>query len=330
MTCLVPVSGLERKVYMVTSPESMPFLRAERSRFGIIGAGRVGAVLGARLAAAGHCVHAASARSAASRLRVETLLPEVAITEPADIAATCDVVFLAVPDDELIAVCEALANIAQPGQIYCHTSGRHGLDALTAITRTGARAIAMHPAMTFTGTTVDVDRSCVFGLTAEDADRKFAERLVADLGGTTMWVADSDRSLYHTAMAHGANHLVTLVSQAMDLLRTAGAADPSAVLRPLLTAALDNTLAYGDAALTGPVARGDITTLRAHADALASAAIDDDIDDDTVATYLAMARATSHRAEDAGSISADTAHEVRDVLQEADWNTMAGIIEELQ
>ena len=73
-----------------------------------------------------------------------------------------------------------------------------------------------------------------------------------------MWVPEAQRALYHVALAHGANHLVTLVSQSMELLRQAGSDDPASVLRPLLTAALENSLSYGDAALTGPIVRGDL------------------------------------------------------------------------
>ena len=136
-----------------------------------------------------------------------------------------------------------------------------------------------------------------------------------------MWVAESDRALYHASLAHGANHLVTLVAQSMDLLRVAGAADPAAVLRPLLTAALDNVLAYGDAALTGPVVRGDVTTIRAHVDALAAA----DVDDATVDAYLELARATARRAEADGRLTPASAGTIRQVLDEADWDTMAHI-----
>ena len=98
--------------------------------------------------------------------------------------------------------------------------------------------------MTFTGTAVDLGRlpGCVFGLTAVPGERVFAEGLVADLGGRAMWVTEEMRTLYHAGLAHGANHLVTLVTQAMELLAAAGADDPAGTLRPLLTAALDNAL----------------------------------------------------------------------------------------
>ncbi|MCL8253193.1 DUF2520 domain-containing protein [Aeromicrobium fastidiosum] len=294
-----------------------------RPSMGVVGAGKVGSVLAARLRAAGYPVVGVSGRSEASRLRISTLLPGVPVLEPEAVAAAADVLVLSVPDDSLIAVAEELAasGAVRPGQVVLHTSGRHGLDALAALTRLGARPIAFHPAMTFTGTAVDLERGPVFGLTAADADRPLAEELVAALHGVPMWVAECDRALYHAALAHGANHLVTLVAQSMDLLRTAGAADPAAVLRPLLTAALDNVLAYGDAALTGPVVRGDVTTIRAHVDALAAS----DVDDATVDAYLELARATARRAEADHRLDAATAGTIRQVLDEADWDTMAHI-----
>lgn len=290
---------------------------------GVVGAGRVGSVLASRLLAAGYPVVGVSGRSAASRMRASTLLPGIAVLEPDQVAAAADVLVLAVPDDSLIAVAEELAasGSVRAGQLVVHTSGRHGLDALAALTRLGARPVALHPAMTFTGTVADLDRSPVFGLTAADAERPFAEQLVAALDGVPMWVAETDRALYHAALAHGANHLVTLVAQSMDLLRAAGAEDPSAVLRPLLTAALDNVLALGDAALTGPVVRGDVTTIRAHVDALAAS----DVDDATVDAYLELARATASRAEADHRLSPVSAGTIRQVLDEADWDAMAHI-----
>ena len=150
----------------------------------------------------------------------------------------------------------------------------------------------MHPAMTFTGTALDLDRlqGCVFGMTAGDGEREYAEALVADLGGIAMWIPESKRTLYHAGLAHGANHLVTLVSQAMELLAASGAEDPAATLRPLLGAALDNALASGDAALTGPIVRGDVRTVQAHLDDIAENA------PATIPSYVAMAKATADRA----------------------------------
>jgi predicted short-subunit dehydrogenase-like oxidoreductase (DUF2520 family) len=130
----------------------------------------------------------------------------------------------------------------------------------------------------------------VFGSTAGDADRALVEGLVADIGGVAMWVPEDKRTLYHAGLAHGANHLVTLVAQAMELLAASGADDPAATLRPLLSAALDNALVAGDAALTGPIVRGDVNTVAGHLAEIAETA------PATIPSYVAMAKATADRA----------------------------------
>ena len=264
------------------------------TRIGVVGAGRVGAVLAAALRAADHEIVAVAGESAASRTRIETLLPGVHVDKPTAVSRACDLLLLTVPDDMLANVVTMLAasGAIRPGQRVVHTSGKHGLAVLAPAAEVGSEVLAMHPAMTFTGTDVDLDRlaGCMFGVTATPATRDLAERLVGDLGGTVFWVDEDRRSLYHAGLAHGANHLVTLVSQAMDLLRASGSDDPAATLRPLLTAALDNALSYGDAALTGPIVRGDVETVRAH---LADIAVTAPA---TLESYVAMARATANRA----------------------------------
>ena len=238
------------------------------ARIGVVGAGRVGAVLSAALRAAGHEVVAAAAESDASLHRAATLLPGVRVAKPTDVARSCDLLLLTVPDDMLENVVTQLvgAGAVREGQVVCHTSGRHGLAVLATAAAVGARPIAMHPAMTFTGTALDLDRlsGCVFGMTAHQPERAYAESLVADLGGIPMWVPEDKRTLYHAGLAHGANHLVTLVSQAMELLPPPVPRTLPRTLRPLLSAALDNALAQGDAALTGPIVRGDVKTVQAH------------------------------------------------------------------
>ncbi|KAA1418065.1 DUF2520 domain-containing protein [Mumia zhuanghuii] len=291
---------------------------------GVVGAGRVGAVLAARLREAGHEIVAASGRSAASQTRIDTLLPGVPLLSPAEVAARSDVLVLAVPDDALAGLVAGLAldGHLRPGQVVVHTSGRHGLSVLAAAAHVGARPVALHPAMTFTGTDVDLARlsGCVFGLTAAADDRAIAEGLVADLGGRPMWIRDEDRTTYHAALAHGSNHLVTIVSQAMQVLRRTGAEDPAAVLRPLLTAALDNALLYEDAALTGPVVRGDVETVRAHLAAL------EEQPAPTMDAYVAMARATTAHAVADGRLDESRARAIRRVLRESEWDLLATLV----
>jgi predicted short-subunit dehydrogenase-like oxidoreductase (DUF2520 family) len=182
---------------------------------------------------------------------------------------------------------------------------------LAPVAARGAVPVALHPAMTFTGTHNDLDRLAAgisFGVTAPDAGRALAQRLVVDLGGRVEWVAEERRSQYHAALAHGANHLVTLVNEAADLLRSAGVSDPTLALTPLLTAALDNALRHGDAALTGPVSRADTGTVAAHLGVLAQRA------PQSVPPYVALARRTLDRAITAGRLRPSDAEPLLDLL----------------
>jgi predicted short-subunit dehydrogenase-like oxidoreductase (DUF2520 family) len=239
-------------------------------------------------------VAAAAGESEASRKRIATLLPGVPVDKPTAVSRACDLLLLTVPDDMLSNVVTMLAasGALRPGQYVAHTSGRHGLAVLQPAADAGAHVLALHPAMTFTGTALDLSRlpGCAFGVTADADSAPLAERLVTDLDGRIVWVPEEKRTLYHAALAHGANHLVTLVSQAMDLLRESGASDPAATLRPLLTAALDNVLTMGDAALTGPIVRGDVETVRAHVAEIAANR------PGFLPSYVALARATANTA----------------------------------
>jgi predicted short-subunit dehydrogenase-like oxidoreductase (DUF2520 family) len=282
---------------------------------GVIGAGRVGAVLAAALRYAGHAVVSVAGESAGSRTRAETMLPGVRVDKPTAVARSCDALLLTVPDDALDNVVRMLvaSGAIRAGQLVVHSSGRHGMAVLQPALDIGARGVAMHPAMTFTGTERDLAHlpGCAWGVTCGAGEREVAEQIVDDLDGRLVWVDEANRAKYHAALAHGANHLVTLVSQSMDLLREAGSTDPAATLRPLLTAALDNALEYGDAALTGPIVRGDVQTVVEHLRSLAASS------PSTLESYVVMARATASHAVIDGRLEPRRAAELVAVLEDA-------------
>jgi predicted short-subunit dehydrogenase-like oxidoreductase (DUF2520 family) len=265
-----------------------------RLRVGVIGAGRVGAVLGAALTDAGHDVVAAAGLSTASAERAARLLPGVPLVPADRVVADSDLVVLAVPDDTLAGLVAGLAGTGawRPGQMTFHTSGAHGLAVLAPAERAGVLPLALHPVMTFTGAVEDADQlpGTPFGVTSRPEHRPVAETLVLEMDGEPFFVAEEDRGLYHAALVTGANHLVTLVAEAADLLRAAGVGAPERVLTPLLTAALDNGLRRGDRGLTGPVSRGDVGTVAEHIETLSERA------PASVDAYVAMARRTTERA----------------------------------
>lgn len=264
-------------------------LRPARLSVGIISAGRVGTALGSALERAGHVVVACSAVSHASRERASRRLPDSAILPAHEVAARGELLLLAVPDAELASVVSGLAatRAVRPGTIVVHTSGANGIGVLAPLTEQGCLPLAIHPAMTFTGSDEDIARlpDTCFGITAaDDVGYAIGQSLVLEVGGEPFRVREDARTLYHAALAHASNHVVTIVADALEALRTAlwgqellgqqlvddapgGIAER--VIGPLTRAAVENTLQRGQAALTGPVARGDADAVAAHLRALA-------------------------------------------------------------
>lgn len=293
--------------------------RPGRLGVGIISAGRVGAVLGSALRSVDHQIVGVHAVSEASRERAELLLPGVPLLEVEDIVERAELVLLAVPDDALTGLVQGLADLNrwQPGQLVVHTSGAYGTGVLEPARRCGAIPLAIHPAMTFGGFSTDVARlvGCPMAVTAPAAVLPIGQALAVELGGEPFVLPEQSRPAYHAALAHGANHLVTLVNQAVRILAAAGVEDGAATLTPLLSAALDRALREGESGLTGPVARGDAGTVRAHLEALTELRDADGHPlDDVVATYRALAEATVQRREALGALGAQQVQALREVL----------------
>lgn len=288
--------------------------RPGRLGVGVIGMGHVGPVIASALRAAGHTLIGVTAQSAASRERAEVMVPGVPVLEVPDLVERCEMAVLAVPDDALAGLVRGLADLRawQGGQLVVHLSGAHGIAVLDPARRLGAIPLAIHPAMTFTGTSLDVARlvDTPFAVTAPAPVLPIAQALVVEMGGEPVVIDEDARGLYHAALAHGANHLVTLVVQAQRALADAGVGDPGAYLRPLLEAALDRALRDGELGLSGPVLRGDAGTVERHVRALAAHPDLADVTD----SYAHMARATVAMLARTGRISERAATEVLSAL----------------
>jgi len=285
-------------------------LRPARLKVGVISAGRVGTALGAALERADHVVVACSAISAASRRLAERRLPDTPVLTVPDVADRAELLLLTVPDAELLGLVNGLAATCavRPGTIVAHTSGANGVALLAPLTAQGCIPLAIHPAMTFTGADEDVSRlsETCFGITAADEiGYAIAQALVLEIGGEPFRVDEDARTLYHAALAHGSNHVVTLIADALTALRaalsgpgllgqeTVGEAPgglAERIIGPLARAALENTLRRGQAALTGPVARGDAAAVAAHLAAL------DEVDPELAQAYCADSLRTAQRA----------------------------------
>lgn len=259
---------------------------------GIISGGAVGLAIAEALLQAGHRIHGVVAPSPRSRGRLAERLPRTPVLD-IEQAAAAGLIVLAVPDTVLPQVVAEVAKHTAPGQLVAHTAGAFGCEILQPITDTGAIPLALHPAMSFIGEPRDTHRlqGCAWGVTA-DSDEGFAvaEVLVQALGGVPVRIQEQRRRLYHSALAHAGNHLVTVLSDAQRMMDYAlarpetpepedpGHAASSAVVghfpesallvRALAGAALDNALSDRMDALTGPVARDDAPAVLRHLEAI--------------------------------------------------------------
>lgn len=303
-------------------------LRPARLKVGIVSGGRVGTALGAALERAEHVVVACSAISARSRRLTERRLPDTAVLPVPDVAGSAELLLLTVPDAELPGLVGGLAATGEvrPGTIVAHTSGANGIAVLAPLVAQGCTPLAIHPAMTFTGGGEDVTRlgeTCFAVTAADETGYAVAQALVLEIGGEPFRVREEARTLYHAALAHGSNHLVTLIADALEALRGALSGEEllgqeligdvpgglaERILAPLADAALHNTLRRGRAALTGPVARGDAAAVAAHLAAL------DEVDPGLARAY----RADSLR-------TAQCAHAPEEVLEVlTSWSSPGG------
>jgi predicted short-subunit dehydrogenase-like oxidoreductase (DUF2520 family) len=201
----------------------------------------------------------------------------------------------------------ATTSAVRPGTIVVHTSGANGVGVLAPL-MPDCIPLAVHPAMTFTGSDDDIGRlaDSAFGVTAADeVGYAIGQAVVLEMGGEPFCVREDARVLYHAALAHAANHLVTVVADALDALRAALRGDEllgqqliddqpgglaERIVGPLARAALENTLQRGQAALTGPVARGDAAAVASHLAALA------EVDPQLAHSYRVNALRTAQRA----------------------------------
>jgi predicted short-subunit dehydrogenase-like oxidoreductase (DUF2520 family) len=221
--------------------------RPGRLGVGVIGAGHVGPILAAALAGAGHAIVGISAISRSSRDRAEAILPAVPILTVPQVVERSELVIIAVPDDQLESLISGLAATRtwQPGQLVLHTSAKFGTAVLAPAVAGGAIPLAVHPAMTFTGTSIDISRlaDSYFAVTAPTPVLPIGQALVVEMGGEPVIVAEADRASYAEAVDTATAFSTAIIEQATGLLAGIGIERPGAVIAPLVRSAIENALA---------------------------------------------------------------------------------------
>lgn len=251
----------------------------QQVRIGFVGAGRVGSALAILLQQAGYTISAISSqyRRHAAGLASGLGLPEIATDDAAEVARRSDLIFITTPDDAIAPVAGQIgrAGVAA-GKAVVHTSGALPSSVLVGVREHGAIVGSLHPLQAFASVEAALTKlpGSSFALEGDPLLIRLLTRLVSDLGGVPMTIRPQDKVLYHAAAVIAANYAVTLADLATGLLARTGIAKEQALqaLLPLLRGSLDNLAAEGlPHALTGPVARGDVGTVRRHLAALDAA-----------------------------------------------------------
>lgn len=204
---------------------------AGRLSVGVIGAGPVGTVLGQALAAAGHQLVAANTQ------------------DPQATLAEADLVLFAIPAEEIAGTVAgyAKAGLFKPGQLIAHTAGEFGLDVLQPAVEQGVIPLAIHPAMSFTGTDLDLTRirESYFGVAAPEVALPIAQALVIEMGAEPIVISEEDRKIYFEAISVANNFSKLIVNQSIGLLESIGIEHARVVLGPLIRSAVEEALADG-------------------------------------------------------------------------------------
>jgi predicted short-subunit dehydrogenase-like oxidoreductase (DUF2520 family) len=213
---------------------------------GIIGAGNVGPVLASALAGAGHAIVGIAAVSQRNRDRARAMLPDVPILEIPDLIERSELVILAIPEGEIEALVAGLAATGtwQPGQLVLHTAPGLGCAVLAPAVAAGAIPLAVHPAMVFTGTSLDLVRlrESYCAVTAPTPVLPIGQALVVEMGGEPVIVAEADRATYAEAIATATSFSAEIVRQSTSLLAGLGIESPAGVLGPLLRSSVETAL----------------------------------------------------------------------------------------
>lgn len=223
--------------------------RSGRLGIGIVGAGRVGPVLGAALGGAGHAIVGISTVSDAGRERADVLLPGVPVLTVPEVVERAELVLLAVPASELEGLVAGLAATGawQPGQLVVHTAPGFGIDVLAPATAAGCIPLALHPAMAFTGTSLDLVRlqETWFAVTAPTPVLPIGQALVVEMGAEPLIIAEQDRAAYADAISAVRGFTSGIVDDAVARLAAIGVERPGRVLGGLMRSAVDDALAAG-------------------------------------------------------------------------------------
>jgi len=283
-------------------------------KLGFIGAGPVGTTFGVRLSEQGYPVVGVADISPAATERFAGLVKSCRrFGSNQELADAAEMVFITTADDYIAPVCSGVR--WRPGQVVVHCSGASTVQSLESARVQGALVGSIHPCQSFAGIDQAIANlpGSTFGIEAEEPVKTTLTEIARALKGDIVYLSSEDKVLWHAAAAIACNYFVTIEKLATDLWKNFGktSADGVKAYMPLLRGTLINIENTGfPKCLTGPIARGDVATIRRHLKALEKYA------PDLVPLYKQLGRFTIPIGQGKGSLAADKAAELEDILSE--------------
>ncbi len=298
------------KLFIMNNPEVRP------DNIAILGLGKVGTSVGYLLSKAGYGIVAGASRSESSLNRGIAYTggkPHLDYSEAA-LAANC--IIITTSDDAICSVCEEIstAGSIKPGAKVIHMSGAGGLDLLESAKNAGAHIACIHPLQSFAdieGAIRNIPGS-TFGITSADEIKGWCVQTVTDLGGVPFFIADAQKPLYHAAACIASNYLTTIIHMVEKIYQSLGLSHDESIraVWPLVVGTIANIESKGTIqALTGPVARGDVGTIKKHIEALRSKL------PDLLQSYKALGIVTTDIGLNKKTLSPETARIIKELLK---------------
>jgi predicted short-subunit dehydrogenase-like oxidoreductase (DUF2520 family) len=242
----------------------------------IIGAGKLGTCLGYALAHKGYRIQALSSRHLSSSALSSKIIGQgKPLTDNIQAACEGKIIFLCLPDEEIVKVAEELfrANLCWANKIVYHCSGLLSSRILKPLKDQGAAIASFHPIQSFSQKDAPATefKGIYFGLEGDKKALDMAQKIVRQLEGHTLLLKEKDKALYHAACSIASNFFVVLLDMATALLKQTGLSEKKILecLLPLVEGTLRNVNKFDTkAALTGPIARGDLKSVQKHLRAL--------------------------------------------------------------
>jgi predicted short-subunit dehydrogenase-like oxidoreductase (DUF2520 family) len=246
-------------------------------RIGILGSGRMARALGRALWERGQPVTAVAGRSLPRAEEAALFIGGGAeAVSPTVLPSLADSILIAVSDGALREAADLLRAAGMSAGAVLHTSGVHGPEVLDSLAGEGVSCGALHPLQTLSASESSWQGllRAAFALSAEGSAALWGEEIVRSLEGRLLRINRDGKPLYHAAAVLASNYVVSLLDAALELMAAAGVPREEALpaLAPLVRKSLENCLAEGpEKALTGPVDRGDVSTVELHLEAFRSA-----------------------------------------------------------